>query len=529
MLRRQHEHEPAGDIDGRTLAQRLEASFEDRERALYLRIDELSRMRVASLNSAWWQRVWIAFTEALRKQRLRRVQEQLAQRREEFYAITELAIEAAKRHDCDQRARAHAESAHELLRRAAVVSRKVESRPDVVKMMAPQPSAAPHEDPDHAADREYLGKMETFAEREFDALVNQAMASEAAHELLDRIGVPPLRPCGTMPEPFRINTCHGLAQLLAHAPPQEEVARASLLLRRCTLPSQMRSPESWFLLWTGVGVLSGYAEQTDGNSANEAVKAERWCAAWHAQMASWSPQVAASVGLRKDELGTVTLPVAGGAGETATGADLILLLWVQRLGVNYCRAVSVQFKRADGDDRVLNVERNGWRQFDRLDEIESRSEGRWSAIYALLRDQPDALATVAAVPMKVARVALKRDQPKVSANAGQSKPRDFQLRWDECGRPMAVAMANVLCQPKAATYADVGVALAAMNELAQRDLRPYLIVQGIGVSARTIRQELARHRELLQRMGLDVDRERTLGRSRPAPDRGGRDSPGHSM
>jgi hypothetical protein len=504
-----------------SLDERLDALFTRREARLH---DRLARLRRVALHcpadSAWWSRLWAACREGIRKHRLERALQVQSARRSEFFAIAHAAIEAASTHERDVSVRAHESAATDLLRRAARVSRRIADRPDVVEHFAPKPGTAPRPDPANVEDLAYLERMEKFADVVFDSIVRQVVAGDAARQVLAKLMPEGATPCGSVSGSFATNTFAAVVSLLA-PPPSTEAGSLADLMRRCVTPAALASPEAWLVLWTGLGATARYAEQAHGNRAGEVVKGETWRHSWQAQMASWPPEVAAAIGVGADELGTVTLSVAGGGAETATGSDLIVLLWVRRPGVSaYCRAVNIQFKRIDGPARVMNVERQGWRQFDTLATLAARSGGKWSAIYGLLLDRFDGLSTVACVPIEAVREVLRRDPLESTRDARPSRPSDFRLRWDEVGQSLPTALATHLCLPQAESYADVGAALTAMEDLSQHALKPYVVIQGVGVSARTIQWELERNQRLLQRMGLEVDNARQLGRDPPDRDRG---------
>jgi hypothetical protein len=220
----------------------------------------------------------------------------------------------------------------------------------------------------------------------------------------------------------------------------------------------------------------GYSRNCKGSNINENMRAGDWSRAWARQMERWGDAPLGALGVDGDQLRSVVFPLKNTDGETMTGEDMTLMLLVSLPERSYCSVVNVQFKRPVDDEKSINVDNKGWRQFDTLVKLENASGGRWKACHALFRNVENGLATIPAVAASLSRKVLSR-QPGVALSPEQGK-QPSRVPWEQNGDALPTALANALCN--AASFATVEQAFVWMKSQNELNLPDYMVIQGIG-------------------------------------------------
>jgi len=213
-----------------------------------------------------------------------------------------------------------------------------------------------------------------------------------------------------------------------------------------------------------------------GSEINENMRAGGWIGAWVRQMERWSDKTIDNLGIEPGQLRSAVFQLQNTTAETRTGADMMLMLLVTLPSRSYCSVVGVQFKRPGNDEKVIDVDNKGWRQFDTLARLETHSAGRLNAFHALFRNVEDGLATIPAVAVSVSKEVLSRQPDFVGPPEKAKLP--SRVPWEPNGDALPTALASALCL--ASSFATVADALAWMKTHNDVDLPEYMVIQAVG-------------------------------------------------
>ncbi len=321
----------------------------------------------------------------------------------------------------------------------------------------------------------YLDQLDANLASQLAQLASRHAATLEAQELIDTLHARMDVPTGTSPPSFSTQTAATLSGLLRPDVPTADEPLAALL-STASDPAAFRHREAWLVLWTAISATLGYSRNFAGSEINENMRAGGWIGAWVRQMERWSEKTIDAIGIEPGQLRSAVFQLQNTTAETRTGADMMLMLLVTLPSRCYCSVVNVQFKRPANDETVIDVDNKGWRQFDTLARLQTRSAGRFNAFHALFRNIEDGLATIPAVAVAVSKEILSRQPDLVGAPEKSKLP--SRVPWTTNGDALPTALASALCL--ASNFATVADALAWMKTHNDVELPEYMVIQAVG-------------------------------------------------